>query len=103
MLTCLRSGVVGMVGALVAVTSCGDDHPDDYGSDHRAGFVEDCSSDDANAETCGCFYDRLAAEVPFERFERLEEELRNPQSDIPRDLAALAAGCAAEHQPPNGD
>jgi hypothetical protein len=100
-LTCLRRGLLGLVGGTIALTSCGGDgEPRSYGPEHRAGFVEDCAMGEVTTGTCGCFYDRLALEVPFDRFERLEETLREPRAaaDVPTDLAAMAAGCAALHQ-----
>jgi hypothetical protein len=90
------------LGALVALASCGGDGLDDYGPELRAEFVDDCTSGSANAATCGCFYDRLAAEVPFERFEVVDEQLRGPAADVPPDLAAMAATCAEEHQAADG-
>jgi hypothetical protein len=98
-LTCFRCG---LLGALVALTSCGGDGPSGYSRDHRATFVDDCTTGSANAATCGCFYDRLAAEVPFDRFEAVDEQLRGPAADVPPDLAAMVATCAAEHEAADG-
>lgn len=101
MLTWLRRGLPGLVGGLVVLTSCGgDSEPESYGPQHRSAFVEDCAVGDVTPRTCGCFYDRLALEVPFDRFERLEEALREPRAgaDVPTDVAAMAAGCAAMHE-----
>jgi hypothetical protein len=93
---------LGLLGAAVAVASCSDDGAEGYSRAHRAGFVRDCTSGSANRATCGCFYDRLAAEVPFERFQDVDEQVRGPAADLPPDLAAMAATCAAEHQAADG-
>jgi hypothetical protein len=88
----------GLLVSLVALVSCSGGSSEGYGSDGRDDFVDDCATDGISTRTCGCFYDRLAAEVPYERFERLDEELRADQSaDAPTDLAAFAAACEAEH------
>lgn len=104
MLTWLGRAVVGVL--LVAVACGGDSDPGGYGGEHRASFVDDCVTGTASRQTCGCFYDRLAAEVSFDRFERLDQELRRPLGDAPADLpvdvAALAAGCAGEHEDADG-
>jgi hypothetical protein len=93
----------GLLGALVVLTSCGGGGDQDgYGSDHRDDFVADCESGDVSTQTCGCFYDRMAAEVPFDRFEAVDEELQDSKVDPPADLAALAAACAAEPESADG-
>lgn len=91
-----------MLGVLVFVTACGGGGTDEYGAEHREDFVADCAFGDISRQTCGCFYDRMAAEVPFDRFETLDEELRRPGREIPADLANLVAACAAEHQGDDG-
>lgn len=81
----------------------GDDRPDGYGPALRASFVDECTTDSASAQTCGCFYDRLAAAVPFDRFEALDEALTGEANqELPADLAGLAAGCAARHETIDG-
>jgi hypothetical protein len=92
--------VLGLV--LVAASCGGDSAPGGYGGDHRAGFLEECASGAVSRRTCGCFYDRVADEVPFDRFERLDEEMQDPLPDLPDELAALAAGCAARHEEADG-
>jgi hypothetical protein len=86
-----------LLGALVFLVSCGGGGGEDgYGADHRDDFVADCEAGGMSTQVCGCFYDRLAAEVPFERFQTVDQELQDSAADPPADLAALAAACAAE-------
>jgi hypothetical protein len=95
----LRCGALGLV---VAVTACGGgDDPEGYGAEHRDEFVDDCAGGGIGRRTCGCFYDHLRLTVPFERFERLDEELRIPGEDLPADLATMLAGCAAPSPEPD--
>jgi hypothetical protein len=97
----LSATVWGLLG--VAAACGGGGGPDGYSAEHRADFVEDCTTSVATAETCGCFYSRLAAQVPFDRFRELEEELIDPAAPLPPDLAAMAAGCAGAEQRRTGD
>jgi hypothetical protein len=93
-----------ILGALVVLVSCGGGGggEDGYGADHRDDFVADCETGGVSTQVCGCFYDRLAAEVPFERFQTVDGELQDPPADPPADLAALAAACAAEPESADG-
>jgi hypothetical protein len=88
-------------GCLVVLAACGGGGPDGYGPEHRAGFVDDCTTDVASEPACECFYDRLAAQVPFERFEELDKASHDQGTGLPADIAALAAGCAAANEPPD--
>lgn len=72
----------------------GDDSPEGYGPDERADFVAACAPG-ASERACGCFYDRLAEEVPHERFEQVDEQIRDDLSAIPDDIADLAVDCSA--------
>lgn len=88
--------------AVVALLAgCSDDDGDDegYGPDLRRDFVEDCIATGTAEDVCRCFYNSLEAEVPFERYQRLELEIRDG-GEIPSDVADLAAACAAEPVPP---
>jgi hypothetical protein len=92
------SGLAAGVGAvLLAAAACGggDDSGDGYGAEERSDFVEACSAG-ASAEACGCFYDRLADQVPHERFEELDEQIRDDPTAIPDEIADLAIMCSAE-------
>ena len=88
----LRAAAAALV---VAVAACGDASSDDgYGPEGRADFVEACSAG-ASADACGCFYDRLADEVPFARFEQVDQQIRDDPTAIPDDVADLAIDCSA--------
>lgn len=95
----------GVVGACALVAACGGDGgPDGYGPDHRADFVEDCTTDVATSETCGCLYDRMADSVPFSRFVELDKARRDDAGvRLPADIAGLAAGCAADNADAGSD
>jgi hypothetical protein len=90
--------VATLAGVALALVACGggDDGGDDdgYGPGERADFVEACSAG-ASEDACGCYYDRLADEVPRERFEQLDEQIRDDPTAIPDDIADMAADCSA--------
>lgn len=105
MLTPGQWALAGLLGGIILLASCGgDDELDEYGPEHRAAFVEDCTTDDVGTQTCRCFYDRLTIEVPFDRFVELDEALREPDTatDLPEDIAVMATGCAAQNQRTDG-
>ena len=88
----------GVVFAIVAFVSCGGDGGDDdgYGPGERADFVEACAaSAGVDEDACGCFYDRLADEVPHERFVEVDEQIRDDPSAVPDDIADMAVACSA--------
>jgi hypothetical protein len=67
-----------------------------YGPAERSDFVEACSAGaGAGADACGCFYDRLADEVPHDRFEELDRQIRDDPQAIPDDIADMAVACSA--------
>ena len=96
----MSHGVVPVaLAAGVALAACGGGDGDGdggYGPDERADFVEACTTGTAaTADACECFYDRLADEVPHERFERVDEQIRADPSAIPDDIADIAVACSA--------
>ena len=95
----LRFFVAGTV-ALCFGACGGDDGADGYSADLRARFLVDCVAQGTPQDQCGCLYDGLEAALPFERYEELEEALRNGSREIPTDVADLAAACAADPATP---
>jgi hypothetical protein len=91
----LRSLVAGTV-ALSLCACGGDDGADGYSADLRARFVVDCAAQGTPQDQCGCLYDKLEEGVPFERYEELDEAIRSGSTDIPTDVADLAATCAGD-------
>jgi hypothetical protein len=88
----------------LALVACGGDDGDGdgdgYGPGERSDFVEACAAGGAaDEDACGCFYDRLADEVPRERFDEVDEQIRDDPTAIPDDIADLAAACSATPAP----
>lgn len=84
----------------VALAACGGGDDRDggggYGPDERSDFVEACAAGSGpSVDACGCFYDRLADEVPRDRFEELDRQIRDDPTAVPDDIADLAVACSA--------
>ena len=83
---------------LVGLIACGGDGGggDGYGPGERADFVEACAAGaGVDEDACGCFYDRLADEVPHERFVEVDEQIRDDPAAVPEDVADMAVACSA--------
>ena len=96
----LRSLVAGTVPVLLL--ACGGDDAgehDGYSAALRSEFVVDCVAQGTPQDQCGCLYDGLEDEVPFSRFEELDEAISSGAREIPDDVADIAASCAGDPSP----
>lgn len=86
------------VVACLVVASCGGDDggEEGYSPELRREFVADCTASGTAEELCSCYYDRLEAEVPFERFQELDEALREAPVELPQDIQDMAVDCALQ-------
>lgn len=94
----LRWLVAGFAG--VVLLACGSDDdsdrgPTDYSPELRAEFVVACVAQGTAQDQCTCLYDELEDQVPFDRYEEIDAAIRSGSDEIPEDIAALAASCAA--------
>lgn len=83
--------------AVLLASACGGDDPGPtgYSAELRAEFVVACVAQGTPQDQCGCFYDALEEQVPFERYEEVEAAIRSGETEVPDDVAGLAAACAA--------
>jgi hypothetical protein len=82
--------------ALVALSACGDDGPDDYDESIREAFMAGCVEDAADPdliEVCECTYDASEEQLPFERFRSVERTLQQGSGDVPEDVAGIIVDC----------
>lgn len=86
---------------VVVLAGCGGDDAapstttSPYTAEVRADFVGDCLASGAEEAVCGCMFDRVAAEFPFERFAAFDRALSgNPGVTLPGELVAIAEDCA---------
>jgi hypothetical protein len=81
----------------MAVVSCsGSDADDGYSAELRKDFVGDCTDSGTARKVCGCVYDALEADVPFDRFEELDEQLREGAIAVPDDIQQIVVTCAVD-------
>ena len=86
-----RIAVVAIAGvALAGLVGCSEDVPTDYAAAHREAFLAACSRplEDPRllSDICGCVYDRIEDEVPFDRFQQVSERLSaTPSSNVATD------------------
>jgi len=92
----LRIVLAAAATAAVTAAACGGgghgDTRSGYTAERRHAFVQACATG-ASAEVCRCYWDRLAATVPYDRFVTLDRQIRKDPTAIPDDIAALAASC----------
>jgi hypothetical protein len=91
----LRRLVAGWVLLLAACGGDAEDRPSGYSAELRAEFVVACVAQGTPQDQCGCFYDELETKVPFARYEEIDAAIRSGETDVPADIADLAASCAA--------
>lgn len=102
----LGIAAAAIAAVVVAVVLLVVVRPADPGYDDatRQRFLDACTAEggDAVAGTCGCLYDRMAADLPFERFEAVDELLAAETVEagqplaLPADVQALLDACLAE-------
>jgi hypothetical protein len=95
-------GALGLASAAALVLSQASDEEADptYTDATRRAFLDACTADggDDVAESCGCLYDAIAAEIPYERYREVSDQLlASPPVDgplaLPEDFQALVRGC----------
>lgn len=93
------AGWVALAGVAVLAGCSDDGEAEGYGPELRRDFVEECTSTGTAEDVCRCYYNSIEAEVPFDRYQQLELQIREG-GEVPADIADLAAACAAEPAPP---
>jgi hypothetical protein len=85
------------LGSLVVALACGGGDDDaGYSPELRKQFVTDCTDGGTSKAICGCYYDRLEAEVPFDRFQELDQALRDATSEVPEEIQDMVVDCALQ-------
>lgn len=89
-----RPGALAAVAAAVLLGACTGSGPSEYGEDVRDNFVEACTEAGGGEELCGCSYERVSEEIPFDRLDEIEDDLRDG-AELPPELSDLFARCGA--------
>ncbi len=92
----IRVVVIASIGLSgIGLMACSEDVPTDYTAAHREAFLAACSRpiDDPRllSDICGCVYDRMEGEMPFDEFQRISERLATTPAataDVETDTSA---------------
>lgn len=84
------AAVVAAVVALTALVAPAD--PPGFGPAFTRSFTDACRRAGGDEDRCACVVAAVTAQLPFERVEEIEDELRRAGS-LPADVEALVAGC----------
>jgi hypothetical protein len=96
------AGATVLVGALIGgILLLRGDPGDttDYDDAVAERFLSVCTADatalgfSAPAEFCRCSYDRIAAEIPFERFVEIDATMREDPGDVPDEIDRIRTDC----------
>ncbi len=94
-----RAVVLGVVAVALAISGCGKDAPSDYNAEVEKNFIETCTDQggDGLRDVCQCAYDSFVREIPFDRFQRVDERLADdPQAELPDDFLDLYTDCVIQ-------
>ena len=75
--------------------------PEDYNAEVEANFIETCTDQggDNLRDVCQCAYNSFEQNIPFDRFQRVDDRLsENPNADLPDDFLALYTDCVVRTQ-----
>lgn len=96
----MRRTVVAIIVALglgLVVAACSNDEPTEYNADSEKNFVESCTDQTGEEDVCQCAYDGFVRDIPFERFQRIDQRLRDdPESNLPDDFIDIYTDCVVE-------
>ena len=99
---------VATLSCAALAARCGSSEPDTYGPEVQDNFVTSCVDSATNSTSsavqseseaqriCGCMYDQLQANVPFEKFKQADEALRNGEQlsgDVATAIQNAAQAC----------
>ncbi|MCB9373022.1 MAG: hypothetical protein H6518_09600 [Microthrixaceae bacterium] len=94
-----RAVVLGVVAAALVLSGCGDDAPSDYNADVEESFLQTCTDQggDDLQDVCQCAYDSFEEQIPFDRFQRVDERLsEDPDAELPDDFLDLYTDCVIQ-------
>lgn len=90
--------MLALVGiALVLLATPGHEDRADYDAETEANFIEGCTADGRSnvVDVCECAYEAIEREIPFDRFQRVDERLtEDPDAVLPDDFLNLYTDCA---------
>ncbi len=87
------------VSLLVAMAgACSSGGPSDYGVNVQREFVASCVEEGGEdlRDVCECTYDKISEQIPFERFEEIDQQIADQEADLPDDAIDLITDCVIE-------
>lgn len=94
-----RAVLLGVVSLALVISGCGKDEPSDYNAEVEKNFIETCTDQggDDLQNVCQCAYDSFEREIPFDRFQRVDERLAdNPDAQLPDEFLDLYTDCVIQ-------
>jgi hypothetical protein len=94
-----RAVVLGVVSLALVISGCGKDEPSDYNAEVEKNFIETCTDEggDDLQDVCQCAYDSFEREIPFDRFQRVDERLADdPDAQLPDEFLDLYTDCVIQ-------
>ncbi len=65
-----------------------------YDAEVEANFIETCTDQAGARDVCQCAYDGFEREIPFDRFQEVDDRLRDdPGADLPDDFVQIYTEC----------
>lgn len=92
----MRRVAVAIFAVGLVMAGCGNDSPSEYNAEVEENFIETCTDQggDDLRDVCQCAYDAFEEQIPFDRFQRVDERLADdPDANLPDEFVDLYADC----------
>lgn len=94
-----RAVVLGVLAVALVISGCGDDTPTEYNAEVEENFIQTCTDQGGEdlQDVCQCAYEAFEENIPFERFQRVDERLADdPNAELPDDFLDLYTDCVIQ-------
>lgn len=94
-----RAVVLGVMAVALVISGCGKDEPTDYNAEVERNFIQTCTDQggDDLQDVCQCAYDSFEQNIPFDRFQRVDQRLSDdPNAELPDDFLDLYTDCVIQ-------
>ena len=93
----MRRVLVAVFALGLVMAACGNDTPTEYNADSEKNFVESCTDQTGEEDVCQCAYDGFVRDIPFDRFQRIDQRLQDdPEGNLPDDFIEIYTDCVVE-------
>jgi hypothetical protein len=90
----MRRFAAAVVLAAVMFAACSSSG-DGYSEDTKQTFLVSCTHNESEPqELCGCIYDEITKQIPFDRYVELDKQMQKDDKFVPDELQRIAADCA---------